>query len=154
MDNAVRVDVEGHFDLGDAARRRRNAVQDEVPRVLLYCAISRSPATRDIHLGLSVCRGREDLALLVGIVVLRSMILVNTPPMVSIPRDSGVTSSNSSPVTSPVRTARLNGCADRDTLVGIDAFERLFPEISLDCLLYRGVRVDPPTSNTLSILSE
>ena len=39
-----------------------------------------------------------------GMVVLRSMSLVQTPPMVSMPRDSGVTSSSSRPLTSPVRT--------------------------------------------------
>ena len=39
-----------------------------------------------------------------GMVVLRSMSFVNTPPIVSMPRLSGVTSSRSSPLTSPPRT--------------------------------------------------
>ena len=39
----------------------------------------------------------------VGMVVLRSISLVNTPPMVSMPRESGVTSSSSTSFTSPVR---------------------------------------------------
>lgn len=42
--------------------------------------------------------------LLVGIVVLRSINFVNTPPIVSIPKESGVTSNNSTPSTSPVST--------------------------------------------------
>lgn len=40
----------------------------------------------------------------VGIVVFLEISLVNTPPRVSIPRDSGVTSSNNTSVTSPART--------------------------------------------------
>lgn len=40
----------------------------------------------------------------VGIVVFRLMSLVKTPPSVSIPRDSGVTSNSSTSVTSPAKT--------------------------------------------------
>jgi hypothetical protein len=40
----------------------------------------------------------------VGMVVFFSMSLVMTPPSVSIPRDSGVTSSSRTSLTSPVRT--------------------------------------------------
>ena len=41
---------------------------------------------------------------LVGIVVFRSIRRVKTPPSVSIPSDSGVTSSSKTSVTSPCRT--------------------------------------------------
>ena len=41
---------------------------------------------------------------LVGIVVFLSISFVNTPPNVSIPKDSGVTSSKSRSFTSPVST--------------------------------------------------
>lgn len=41
---------------------------------------------------------------LVGIVVFRFISLVNTPPRVSIPKESGVTSSRSTSVTSPANT--------------------------------------------------
>jgi len=40
----------------------------------------------------------------VGIVVLRPISFVKTPPKVSIPRESGVTSSKTTSVTSPART--------------------------------------------------
>ena len=40
----------------------------------------------------------------VGIVVLRSINLVNTPPKVSIPNDNGVTSNNNTSLTSPANT--------------------------------------------------
>ena len=49
---------------------------------------------------------------LVGIVVLRSISLVNTPPRVSMPSDSGVTSSSSTSLTSPLQNAALNRRAD------------------------------------------
>src|SRR6266851_8892769 len=40
----------------------------------------------------------------VGMVVFRSISLVNTPPRVSMPSDSGVTSSSKTSMTSPLRT--------------------------------------------------
>ena len=40
----------------------------------------------------------------VGIVVLASINLVITPPIVSIPKESGVTSNNNTSFTSPVKT--------------------------------------------------
>jgi len=40
----------------------------------------------------------------VGMVVLRGIMRVNTPPSVSIPNDNGVTSSNSKSLTSPRST--------------------------------------------------
>ena len=41
---------------------------------------------------------------LVGMVVFASMSLVKTPPMVSMPRDRGVTSKRRTSFTSPVKT--------------------------------------------------
>jgi hypothetical protein len=60
-------------------------------------------ALQDVYLDrrLIVGGGGEDLALLGRIVVLRSMSFVKTPPSVSIPRDSGVTSRSRMPSTSP-----------------------------------------------------
>ena len=55
----------------------------------------------DGHRGLVVFRGREDLALLGrdrGVAVDQR---VNTPPSVSMPSDSGVTSSSRTSLTSP-----------------------------------------------------
>jgi hypothetical protein len=75
----------------------------------------------DFDLRLAVGRGREDSLLAVGIVVLRSMIRVKTPPSVSMPSDSGVTSSSSMSLTSPLRDAALHRRADRHDLVGVHA---------------------------------
>ncbi len=58
----------------------------------------------DRHRVLVVLGGAEHLRLLVGIVVLRSISRVNTPPSVSIPSDSGVTSSSTTSLTSPCST--------------------------------------------------
>ena len=57
-------------------------------------------ALQDMNLngGLVVGCGRENLTLLVGIVVFLSIILVITPPIVSTPSDNGVTSRSSNPL--------------------------------------------------------
>src|SRR5918993_3623993 len=63
----------------------------------------------------------------VGIVVLRSMILVMMPPLVSMPRDSGVTSSSRTSLTSPLRTpACIADALHRDLVLGqVDAVRGL-----------------------------
>ena len=75
------------------------------PRVLLYWAISRSPwstwTSTEVWLSAAVVK---IWLFLTGMVVLRSISLVITPPMVSMPRDRGVTSSSSRSFTSPVNT--------------------------------------------------
>ncbi len=81
---------------GTAARCRRYAVQVE-PSDRFIVAGHRpfTLADVDLHRRLVVSGGRESLALRVGMVVLASISLVNTPPSVSIPSDSGVTSRSS-----------------------------------------------------------
>ena len=68
-----------------------------------------------------------------------------------MPRDSGVTSSSSRPLTSPLQHAALNGSADGDALIGVDALERLACPVSfLTASCTAGIRVEPPTIRTLS----
>ena len=75
------------------------------PMVLLSLAIGRSPCKMWISTeGWLSAAVEKTSDFLVGIVVLDSISLVMTPPKVSIPRDSGVTSSNSTSFTSPVKT--------------------------------------------------
>ena len=76
---------------------------------------------------------------LVGIVVLRSMSLVMTPPSVSMPSESGVTSRRSTSFTdwSPVRIARLYRGADGDHFVRVHALVRHFAENLFDFALHR-----------------
>ena len=71
----------------------------------------------------------------VGIVVLRSISLVITPPLVSMPRVSGVTSSSRTSLTSPAEHAGLDGGADGHDLVRVDAAVRLLAGELLDLLL-------------------
>ena len=64
MQDAVRIDVEGHFDLRHAARGRRNAVEVERAEVLVV-ARKRALALQhfDFHARLIVAVGRKDLRL-------------------------------------------------------------------------------------------
>ena len=75
---------------------------------------------------------------LVGMVVFLSISRVITRPRVSMPRDSGVTSSSSTSLTSPDSTPALDGRADGDRLVGIDVLAGLLAEEVADFLLDLG----------------
>jgi hypothetical protein len=108
------------------------------PSVRLSRAISRSPCSTCISTCVWLSGAVEKTSLLrVGIVVLRSMSLVATPPRVSMPSESGVTSSSSMSLTSPLEHAALHRGADRDHLVGVDPLARLLAEEILDQLLDR-----------------
>ncbi len=75
------------------------------PRSLLSFAMGRSPWNTRMVTAFWLSSAVENTwVFLVGMVVLRSMIFVNTPPKVSIPRDRGVTSSSRTSLTSPPRT--------------------------------------------------
>ena len=68
-------------------------------------AIGRSPWSTWISTEVWLSAAVEKTSLFfVGIVVLRSMSVVMTPPRVSMPRESGVTSRRSRSFTSPERT--------------------------------------------------
>ncbi len=76
-----------------------------LPRLLLPLAISRSPCRTWISTDGWLSSAVEKVSdFFVGIVVLRSISFVITPPLVSIPRVSGVTSSSSTSLTSPAST--------------------------------------------------
>jgi hypothetical protein len=87
---------------------------------------------------------------LVGIVVLRSISGVATPPSVSMLSVSGVTSSSSTSLTSPPEHARLDRRADRHDLVRVDALVRLLAEELLHLRCTGRHAVMPPTSSTSS----
>ncbi len=90
---------------------------------------------------------------LVGIVVFRSMSVVITPPLVSMPRDSGVTSSSSTSLTSPLRTPAWSAAPTATTSSGLTPLlGSLPPRSSLTSSVTAGIRVEPPTSTTWSIL--
>ena len=107
-----------------------------LPSVLLYIAISRSPwstwISTDGWLSSAVVKTSERF---VGMVVLRSMRRCMMPPLVSMPRLSGVTSSEKDVLHLALQHAGLDGGADGDDLVGVDALVGLLAGELLDELL-------------------
>jgi hypothetical protein len=88
----------------------------------------------------------------VGIVVFRSMSFVMTPPSVSMPRESGVTSSRRTSLTSPARTPAWIAAPTATTSSGFTPrFGSLPPNIALTASMTDGMRVIPPTRTTSSI---
>src|SRR5262249_41430855 len=114
-----------------------------LPSVRLSRAIDRSPCSTCTSTLVWLSDAVEKTSLLrVGIVVFRGISVVITPPIVSIPSDSGVTSSSSRSLTSPASTPACTAAptvpprrADRDDFVGVDALVRLLAEQVLDDLL-------------------
>jgi len=85
----------------------------------LSLAIGRSPwntlTSTEVWLSAAV-ENTSDF--LVGIVVLRGIRVVITPPKVSIPRDRGVTSRSSMSLTSPERTPAWTAAPSATTSSG------------------------------------
>ena len=74
-----------------------------------------------------------------------------TPPLVSRPSDSGVTSSSTTSVTLPVSTAPWMAAPTATTSSGLTPLCGSLPKISLTICWTRGIRVEPPTSTTSSM---
>ena len=123
------------------------------PSVLLSLASSRSPWRTWI----STCGWLSDAVektcvLQVGMVVLRSISLVITPPRVSMPSDSGVTSRSRTSLTSPARTPAWMAAPTATTSSGLTPLcGSLPPNISLTASTTAGMRVMPPTRMTSSM---
>ena len=106
VDDAVGVDGEGDLDLRNAARGAAGMpTSSNRPSDLFSRATSRSPCRTWISttdwLSATVV---NTLVFLVGIVELRSINFSNTPPCISMPSDSGVTSRRTTSLISPFRT--------------------------------------------------
>ena len=105
------------------------------PSVLLNETISDSPWATWIStegwLSSAVVKVSD---LRVGIVVFRSMSLVNTPPFVSIPSERCHVEQEDV-LDVALEDASLDGCADGDDLVRVDALVRVLPDQLLDLLL-------------------
>ena len=87
----------------------------------------------------------------VGIVVLRSISFVITPPLVSIPRVSGVTSSSRTSLTSPASTPAWIAAPTATTSSGLTPWCGSLPVSSLTFSWTAGMRVMPPTRTTWSM---
>ena len=105
VDDPVRVDVEADLDLRHPSRRRRDADELELAERLVVGRHLRLALEHvDLDRGLVVLGGRERLRLPGRDRRVRSISFVKTPPLVSIPRLRGVTSSRSTSLTSPLST--------------------------------------------------
>ncbi len=122
------------------------------PSSLLSAAISRSPWKTRIVTAVWLSSAVEKTWLfLVGIVVLRSMRRVKTPPSVSMPSDSGVTSSSSTSLTSPWRTPAWTAAPIATTSSGLTPLWGSLPKKVFTISWIFGMRVMPPTSTTSSM---
>ena len=123
-----------------------------LPSVLLKATISDSPwrtwISTDGWLSSAVVNVSD---LRVGMVVLRSISRVNTPPFVSMPSDSGVTSSSSTSLTSPFSTPAWMAAPTATTSSGLTPLCGSLPISSLTFSCTAGMRVMPPTSTTWSM---
>src|SRR6478736_1638458 len=80
------------------------------------------------------------------------MSLVATPPRVSTPRESGVTSRSRMSLTSPFKTPAWIAAPTATTSSGLTPlWASLPPSRSLTSFWITGIRVEPPTSTTSSI---
>ena len=112
---------------------------------------SRSPCTTWIAIAVwPSLKVVKSCARAAGSVLLRGMIRSTSPPIVSRPSDSGITSSSSrSPAPAlPASAFGLDRGAERDDLVGIEVGQRRAAEELADGARTSGMRVEPPTSTT------
>mmetsp|Transcript_12349 Transcript_12349/g.21868 ORF Transcript_12349/g.21868 Transcript_12349/m.21868 type:complete len:266 (+) Transcript_12349:1039-1836(+) len=123
--------------------------RSNMPNCLLSAAISRSPwytlMPTCVWLSAAVLKTCDFL---VGMVVLRLIMRVNTPPRVSMPRDRGVTSNSRMSFTSPRSTPPWMAAPMATTSSGFTPREASLPKISLTISATLGMRVMPPTNNT------
>ena len=118
----------------------------------LSSAISRSPCSTRISTRGWLSAAVEKVWLrLVGMVVLRSISLVSTPPSVSMPRESGVTSSSRTSFTSPESTPPCTAAPMATTSSGFTLWLGSRPNSACTFCCTSGTRVEPPTSTTSSI---
>mmetsp|Transcript_7794 Transcript_7794/g.23863 ORF Transcript_7794/g.23863 Transcript_7794/m.23863 type:complete len:245 (-) Transcript_7794:836-1570(-) len=119
------------------------------PSILLSAAISRSPCSTLMPtcdwLSAAVLKTCDFL---VGMVVFRSMRRENTPPRVSMPSESGVTSSSRMSLTSPRSTPPWMAAPIATTSSGLTPLLASRPNVSRTISATLGMRVMPPTSST------
>mmetsp|Transcript_458 Transcript_458/g.1376 ORF Transcript_458/g.1376 Transcript_458/m.1376 type:complete len:344 (+) Transcript_458:693-1724(+) len=122
------------------------------PRILLSAAISRSPCNTLMPTCVWLSAAVENVWLfLVGIVVLRLIKRVNTPPRVSIPSESGVTSKRRISLTSPRRTPPWMAAPMATTSSGFTPLLGSRPKSSFTMVCTLGMRDIPPTRRTSEI---
>ena len=86
---------------------------------------------------------------------MRSIKGVRTPPIVSIPKVNGVTSSKSTSLTSPCKTPAWTAAPKATTSSGLTEIFGFLPKNSSTFFCTKGIRVIPPTKiiSSMSFLS-
>ena len=126
--------------------------RSKLPSVLLLAAISRSPWRTWMETAVWPSAAVEKIWLFrVGIVVFLSISFVNTPPNVSIPSESGVTSRSRMSLTSPPRIPPWIAAPIATTSSGFTLLLGSFPKICFTIVCTAGILVEPPTRITSSI---
>mmetsp|Transcript_123483 Transcript_123483/g.345735 ORF Transcript_123483/g.345735 Transcript_123483/m.345735 type:complete len:291 (-) Transcript_123483:521-1393(-) len=125
----------------------------KVPKILLSLANCRSPCKTTISTEDCESVAVENTSVFfVGIVVFLGMSTVATPPSVSTPNESGVTSKRTMSFTSPAKTPACTAAPTATTSSGLTLrFGSLPFTRSLASCWMAGMRVDPPTSTISSI---
>ena len=125
------------------------------PSTRLSAARSRSPCSTTTSTAGWLSAAVEKVSLRrTGTVVLRSTIRVITPPWVSTPSDSGVTSSSSTSETSPLSTPAWIPAPTATTSSGLTVMLGSRPPVSRRTrFCTAGTRVEPPTRMTSSMSS-
>mmetsp|Transcript_25082 Transcript_25082/g.63668 ORF Transcript_25082/g.63668 Transcript_25082/m.63668 type:complete len:347 (+) Transcript_25082:546-1586(+) len=124
-------------------------VRSNWPSILLSPAISRSPCSTLIPTCVWLSAAVEKVCdFFVGMVVLRGMSLVITPPSVSMPSESGVTSSSRMSFTSPRSTPPWIAAPIATTSSGLTPLYASRPKNLLTTSCTFGMRVMPPTRIT------
>ena len=122
------------------------------PKILLSPAISLSPWKTLIVTAAWLSSAVENIWLFFeGIVVFLSINFVKTPPNVSIPNVSGVTSSNNTSLTSPWSTPACIAAPVATTSSGFTPLLGSFPKIFFTVSITFGILVIPPTRITCLI---
>ena len=124
----------------------------KVPRLLFWLDIGLSPCNTCICTPGWLSEAVENTSdFFVGMVVLLSISLVITPPMVSIPRLNGVTSSNNTSLISPLSTAPCMAAPTATTSSGFTPRLGFLPKNFSTSSSILGIRLLPPTMITSSI---
>ena len=149
---AVGVDLERHPDARRARDHRRNAAQLEArERAAIGDLLALALHDVDRHRGLAVLERRELLRARDGIVELRGMIFSASPPIVSRPSDSGITSSSSQSSSRsrlPASLLAWIAAPSATTSSGLRLVSGGWPKNSATARRTCGMRVAPPTSTT------
>ena len=139
MHNAVGIDIKGNFDLGHAARSRSDAIQVEGTQALVVAGkLTFALQNVDFNAGLVVSSSGEDLALLGGDGgVALNDLGANAAQSLNAQAQRGNIQQQQT-LNVALQNTALDGSADSNTFIGVDALERLAVQFLLDSVIDSG----------------